>query len=70
MVESSGDQAPAWAQNVWGVQALASVGEVHPVTLAFEPLTFSMNIWWRVPLTAFVLLWAVTFWFVQAAAGA
>ena len=48
MVESSGDQAPAWAQNVWGVQAMLSVGEVHLVTLAFEPPTFSMNIWWRV----------------------
>jgi hypothetical protein len=36
MVASSGDQAPAWAQNVWGVQAMASVGEVHPVTLLGE----------------------------------
>ena len=43
-VESSGDQAPERAQNV-SVQAMLNVGEVHPVTLAFEPPTFSMNIW-------------------------
>ena len=47
-VESSGDQAPARAQNVWGLQAMLNVGEVQPVTLALEPPTFSMNIWWRV----------------------
>lgn len=46
-MESSGDQAAACAQNVWGVQAMLSVGEVQPVTVAFEPPTFSMNICWR-----------------------
>ena len=46
-VESSGDHAPPRAQNVWGLQAMLNVGDVQPVTLAFEPPTFSMNIWCR-----------------------
>ena len=45
-VESSGDQAAARAQND-SVQATPKSGDVQPVTLAREPPTFSMKIWWR-----------------------